>query len=127
MTSDWLNVFLGSQLKKLVNIYKPFFELRGSFTVMNNSQSKKAIQARKWRAKARDKRQLNYVVSSYTYYKYRSIYNEAYELFLNLKDKYPLLGPKCNLTKTPLFRRFVAIVDSSDSEETTSTKMTSTH
>ena len=31
MTSDWLNVFLGSQLKKLASIHSRFFEHRGSF------------------------------------------------------------------------------------------------
>ena len=112
--------------KKVSEHLQTFFEQRGSYTVMKSSQSKKAVQARKWRAKARDRRQLNNVVSNYVYYKYRSIYNEAHELFLNLKDKYPLLGPKCNLTKTPMFKRFVAALDLSDSEETTSTKMTST-
>ena len=105
------------------SFYKSFL----SGEVMPKSQTKKAVQARNWREKARNKRQLNNVLASYVQFKYKSIYNECNELYLALKKKYPLLGPKCNLTKTPMFRRLVATIDSSDSEESsTEARNTST-
>ena len=84
---------------------------------MRKSQTKKAIQARKWRDNARNQRQLNNVIAIYVQHKYMSIYNECHELYLSLKNKYPDLGPKCILTKTPMFRRLIDDMNSSDNEE----------
>ena len=72
---------------------------------MVKSQSKRAVQARKYRDSAREKRRLNKVVAEYVHYKYVNIYNECHALYRSLKEKYPNLGQKCDLTKTPMFRR----------------------
>ena len=72
---------------------------------MVKSQSKRAVQARKYRDSAREKRRMNKVVAEYVQYKYVDIYNECSALYHSLKKKYPNLGQKCDLTKTPMFRR----------------------
>ena len=84
---------------------------------MSNSVTKKAIQARKWRSKARDKCQLNNIIASYVEHKYITIYKECYDIYLAVKDKYPDIGPKCNLAKTPMFRRLIQYSDSSDDDD----------
>ena len=84
---------------------------------MSNSVTKKAIQARKWRSKARDKRQLNNIIASYVEHKHITIYKECYDIYLAIKDKYPDIGPKCNLAKTPMFRRLIQYIDSSDDDD----------
>ena len=86
---------------------------------MSNTITKKAIQARKWRCKARDKRQLNNIIASYVEHKHKSIYNECYTIYQSIKDKYPNIGPKCNLAKTAMFRHMIQQFDSSDDEATT--------
>ena len=86
---------------------------------MERSQTKKAVQARKWRNSARDQRRLNKVINRYIFHKHRSIYDECNELFIALKEKYPTLGDKCDLTKTRMFRRLVEDTDSSDNGENT--------
>ena len=110
-------MFIASQLKKFANILPLFL----SGEVMSNTITKKAIQARKWRCKARDKRQLNNIIASYVEHKHKSIYNECYAIYQSIKDKYPNIGPKCNLAKTPTFRRMIQQFDSSDDEATTPT------
>ena len=92
---------------------------------MEKSQTKRAVQARKWRNSARDQRRLNKVINSYVFHKYRNIYDECHDLFIALKEKYPALGPKCDLTKTRMFRRIIEDSDSSNSEENTTKTVTS--
>ena len=74
---------------------------------MNKSQSKRAVQARRWRDTAREKRRINNVIAEYVQHKYKDVYNECYELYEALKKKYPNLGPKCDLTKTAMFKRLI--------------------
>ena len=93
---------------------------------MKKSQTKKAVQARKWRNSARDQRRLNKVINRYVFHKHRSIYDECYELFIALKEKYPTLGDKCDLTKTKMFKRLVEDTDSSSEENTIKTAPMST-
>ena len=83
---------------------------------MDKSQSKRAIQARKWRDSAREKRRFNNIVFKYVRYKHVEIYNECLSLHESLKKKYPDLGPKKDLTKTPMFRRVIESY-SSDNED----------
>ena len=83
---------------------------------MNKSQSKKAVQARRWRDSARETRRLNKIITEYVRFKYEDIYAECENLFQAIKDKYPNLGPKRDLTKTPMFRKIIQR-DSSDDEE----------
>ena len=87
---------------------------------MAKNISKKAIKARKWRCKARDKRQFNNIVSCYVEHKYKAIYKECSNIYQSIKDKYPDIGPKCNLAKTTMFRRIILQIDSSDDETETS-------
>ena len=83
---------------------------------MKNSQSKRAIQARKWRDSARAKRRFNNIISEYVRYKHVEIYNECLSLYESLKKKYPDLAPKKDLTKTSMFRRIIESY-SSDTED----------
>ena len=83
---------------------------------MDKSQSKRAIQARKWRDSAREKRRFNNVISEYVRYKHVEIYNECLSLYESLKKKYPDLAPKKDLTKTRMFRRIIESY-SSDTED----------
>ena len=87
---------------------------------MAKNISKKAIKAKKWRCKARDKRQFNNIVSCYVEHKYKAIYKECSNIYQSIKDKYPDIGPKCNLAKTTMFRRIILQIDSSDDETSTS-------
>ena len=74
---------------------------------MVRSQTKRAVQARKCRDTAREKRRINNVLAEYVRHKHANIYNECYELYKALKKKYPNLGPKCDLTKTTMFKRLI--------------------
>ena len=85
---------------------------------MNKSQTKRAVQARRWRDTARETRRMNKVIAEYVRYKYEDIYGECQELFQAIKKKYPNLGPKCDLTKTSMFRRLTQKdSDSSSNDE----------
>ena len=84
---------------------------------MNKQLSKRAVQARKWRDNARETRRLNKVIAKYVQHKHKDIYVECQELFQAIKEKYPNLGPKCDLTKTRMFRRLTDTDNSSDCEE----------
>ena len=113
-------MIIASQLKKFANILQLVF----SGETMSKKISEKAIQARKYRCRARDKRQLNNVIACYVEHKYKEIYNECNGIYQAIKEKYPDIGLKCDLTKTAMFRRIISQFDSSDDESTTSTTTT---
>ena len=71
---------------------------------MQKSQSKKAIEGRRWRANAKEKKQFNTVVVEYIHHKYDDIYNECCQIYRMLKQKH---SDAHNLTKTRTFRRMV--------------------
>ena len=113
-------MIIASQLKKFANILQLVF----SGETMPKKLSEKAIQARKYRCRARDKRQLDNVIACYVEHKYKEIYNECNGIYQVIKEKYPDIGLKCDLTKTAMFRRIISQFDSSDDESTTSTTTT---
>ena len=84
---------------------------------MSKSQTKRAVQAWRWRDNARQKRRLNNVISEYVRHKHKNIYNDCYELYEALKKIYPDLGPKRDLTKTGMFKRLVRKNSDSSSDE----------
>ena len=68
------------------------------------SQTKKAAEARKWRVNAREKKRFNTLTTEYVHVKYKHIYEECYQLYQTLNEKYPDAN---NLTKTRTFKRIV--------------------
>ena len=68
------------------------------------SQSKKAVEARRWRVNAKEKKRFNTVVAEYVHLKYNDIYNECSQLYQTLNEKYP---DAANLTKTRTFKRMI--------------------
>ena len=88
---------------------------------MNKSQTRRAVQARRWRDSAREKRRMNNVIAEYVRYKHKNIYNDCYELYQALKKRYPNLGPKCDLTKTGMFKRLIRKDSDTSSDEESST------
>ena len=68
---------------------------------MSKSQSKHAIEGRKWRVNAREKRRLNTVVTEYVRLKHKDIYNECKQFYDSVVEDY---SHNQNLTKTQEFR-----------------------
>ena len=68
---------------------------------MPKSQTKRAIQARKWRISAREKRRLNTIVTEYVKVKHKEVYEECVNLYDNIVENY---SENQNLTKTKEFR-----------------------
>ena len=68
---------------------------------MPKSLSKRAIQARKWRIDAREKRRLNTVVTEYVRLKHKDIYNQCKQFYDSVVEDY---SQNQNLTKTQEFR-----------------------
>ena len=68
---------------------------------MPKSQSKRAIEGRKWRVEARQKRKLNTVVTEYVKLKHKLIYEKCSNFYDSIIEKYP---QNQNLTKTFEFR-----------------------
>ena len=71
---------------------------------MPKSQSKRAIEGRKWRASARERRRLNTVVTEYVRLKHATIYEECSNLYISILKNY---SEKQNLTKTREFRELI--------------------
>ena len=71
---------------------------------MPKSQTKRAIQARKWRVSAREKRRLNTIVTEYVRLKHNEIYEECLNLYDSIAESY---SENQNLTKTKEFRELV--------------------
>ena len=70
---------------------------------MNLSQTKRAIEAREWRAVKREKRRFNILLSDYTSVKFGNVYRECRDFYESLNKKYP---GKHDLTKTREYRRW---------------------
>ena len=68
---------------------------------MPKSLTKRAVQARKWRVDAREKRRLNTVVTEYVRLKHKDIYNECKQFYDSVVEDY---SQNQNLTKTQEFR-----------------------
>ena len=62
-----------------------------------SAQNKKAIDARRWRATATEKRRFNKVLNAYIHAKHNNIYQEVKQIYDRLDEKYP---NKNDLTKT---------------------------
>ena len=87
----------------------------------SRSQSKKAVEARRWRISAKEKRRFNTLVTEYVQFKHHDIYNECYQLYNTLNEKHPDAG---NLTKTRTFKRMIEDhKDESVPNETTSSSV----
>ena len=67
--------------------------------------SKRALEGRRWRVNARQKRKFNTIVSKYVEENHKDIYERCKVFFDNVVDKYPACQ---NLTKTEEFRFFLA-------------------
>ena len=61
------------------------------------AQNKKAIDARRWRASATEKRRFNKVLNAYIHTKHNNIYQEVKQIYGRLGERYP---NKNDLTKT---------------------------
>ena len=70
---------------------------------MNLCQSERAIKAREWRARGREKRRFDTLLSNYTNVKHKDIYKKCTEFYRSLNRKYP---KKHDLTKTKEYRRW---------------------
>ena len=68
------------------------------------SQTKKGVEARRWRVNAKEKKRFNTVVTEYVHLKYNDIYNKCCQLYQMLNEKHPEAG---NLTKTRTFKRMI--------------------
>ena len=89
---------------------------------MSLSQSRRAIEARQWRATKREKRRFNIVLSDFTKTKFGNVYSEAKEFFESLNEKYP---NKHDLTKTKeykLWKNNIVNDDTDGSEKETEDK-----
>ena len=82
---------------------------------MLKNLSKRAIEGRKWRVSAREKRKFNTVVSKYIEQKHREIYGKCKKFYDDVVDKYPTVQ---NLTKTEEFRFFLTETASDSHEQT---------
>ena len=71
---------------------------------MPKSNSRRAIEGRKWRVSARQKRRLNTIVTEYVRLKHETIYEECLNLYNSIKKNY---SENQNLTKTEEFRELV--------------------
>ena len=78
---------------------------------MPKSQTKRAIQARKWRVSARGKRRFNTIVTEYVRLKHKEIYEECSNLYESIVENY---SPNLNLTKTKEFRELLGDYIQSD-------------
>ena len=67
------------------------------------SQSKKAIEARQWRAAKRERRRFNMIIAEFTKTKFGNVYREGKDLYNSLNAKYPT---KHDLTKTNEFKQW---------------------
>ena len=83
---------------------------------MNKQLSKRAIEGRKWRINAREKRRLNTIVTRYIEEKHGDIYQKCKEFYNKVVEKYSTVQ---NLTKTEEFRFFLNENAASDNEQAT--------
>ena len=78
------------------------------------SQTKRAREARQWRANKREKRRFNVFLSDFTNIKFGNVYRECKDFFDSLNEKYP---NKHDLTKTRDYKRWKSqLLNDSDGE-----------
>ena len=82
---------------------------------MPKTISKRALEGRRWRIQAREKRKLNTVVAKYVEEKHKDIYTICATFYRNVVDKYPSVQ---NLTKTSEFRFLLNTMDADEQTET---------
>ena len=70
---------------------------------MKLSQTKRATYVREWRVGRREKRRFDALISGYVNTKYSSIYEECWQFYSSLNEKYPL---KHDLTKTKEYKKW---------------------
>ena len=84
------------------------------------SQTKRAREARQWRANKREKRRFNVFLSDFTNVKFGNVYKECKDFFDFLNEKYP---NKHDLTKTKDYKRWKnQLLNDSESEPAKSDK-----
>ena len=72
---------------------------------MPKTLSKRAIEGRKWRVAAREKRRVNTIVTEYVKIKHKEVYDECVNFYDNIAGNY---SEKQNLTKTEEFHELVS-------------------
>ena len=82
---------------------------------MPKTLSKRALEGRRWRIQARQKRKLNTIISKYVEEKYKNIYYECTTFYNSVVDKY--LETQ-NLTKTREFQYLLETKDVSEQDGT---------
>ena len=87
---------------------------------MPKSQSKRAIEGRKWRVSAREKRRLNTIVTEYVRLKHTTIYEECSNLYNSIVKNY---SENQNLTKTREFRELIGDYTQSDESRVSSNEV----
>ena len=80
----------------------------------SKSQTKKAIDARRWRSNAKEKRQFNALIAEYVQYKHSNIYDECSQLYKSLCEKHPNAQ---NIVKTRTFKRIIEDFKEAANEE----------
>ena len=88
------------------------------FIIMPKSQTKRAIEGRKWRVSAREKRRFNTVVAEYVRVKHKHIHEECREFYNNVVGKY---SEKQKLTITEEFRTMLERPKSTERPEPSAT------
>ena len=82
---------------------------------MNKQLSKRAIEGRRWRIKARETRKLNVVISKYVEEKHPEIYEKCKNFYNKVVNKYEDVQ---NLTKTKEFQFFLMGIGDNSNEAT---------
>ena len=83
---------------------------------MVKALSKRAIEGRKWRICAREKRRLNTIVTRYIEEKHSDIYERCKRFYNDVVDRYSTVQ---NLTKTKEFRFFLEGITETDNGQAT--------
>ena len=89
---------------------------------MPKTLSKRAIEGRKWRIAAREKRRINTVIAEYVRVKHEGIYVKCTEFYNRVVDEYPQAQ---NLIKMQEFREMLEKETATASEQTHETATTS--
>ena len=79
------------------------------------SRTRRAIEAREWRATKREKRRFNMLLTDFTKVKFGNVYREGKDFFESLNGKYPT---KHDLTKTKEYKRWKSnIINDTENEK----------
>ena len=95
-------VYVSAQLKVLTKHLQ--FDNEAKMSTKTRSQSRKAIEARRWRVNAKEKKRFNKLVTEYVRFKYHDIYDECHRLYKVLDEKH---SESHDLTKTRTFKRMI--------------------